>query len=128
MKRSPLRRRSEKTERKYEVRRALVQQLLKERPGCEACVVFAREDERATFVQRKSCDIHELVRRSQGGSILDEVNLLAVCRTCHRRIGNYPSTAERLGLSLPSWTTDEMRDEAELARRRGITPSWIADE
>jgi hypothetical protein len=48
-------------------------------------------------------DIHELVRRSQGGSILDEDNLLAVCRPCHRRIGDNPQLAFDLGLARHSW-------------------------
>jgi hypothetical protein len=48
-------------------------------------------------------DVHELVRRSQGGSILDEANLLAVCRECHRRIGDYPALAFSLGLAKHGW-------------------------
>jgi 5-methylcytosine-specific restriction endonuclease McrA len=48
-------------------------------------------------------DIHEIVRRSQGGSIIDEPNLMAVCRDCHHRIGNYPALAFELGLAKHSW-------------------------
>lgn len=48
-------------------------------------------------------DIHELKRRSQGGSILDESNCMAVCRECHRRIGNYPALAFELGLAKHGW-------------------------
>jgi 5-methylcytosine-specific restriction endonuclease McrA len=47
--------------------------------------------------------VHELVRRSQGGSILDESNLMCVCRQCHTRIGNYPQLAFDLGLSKHSY-------------------------
>jgi hypothetical protein len=52
-------------------------------------------------------DVHEKIRRSQGGSILDESNLLCVCRPCHRRIGNYPQLAFDLGLAEPGWTRDQ---------------------
>jgi 5-methylcytosine-specific restriction endonuclease McrA len=50
-----------------------------------------------------SRDVHEIIRRSQGGSILDENNVLAVCRPCHVRIGNYPQLAFDLGLAKHGW-------------------------
>lgn len=110
LKRSPLKRsstpiakRSKKTEDAYVERRKLVERLLKERPNCQACRVFAMHDGKSTFVQRPSIDLHEIVRRSQGGSILDESNILAVCRPCHRRIGNEPQLAFDLGLAKHSW-------------------------
>jgi 5-methylcytosine-specific restriction endonuclease McrA len=95
--------RSKKTEEKYKLRRPLVEKLLGERPWCEACPVFAQYDELAVYQQRPSSDVHELVRRSQGGSILDESNLMCVCRPCHTRIGNYPQLAFDLGLSKHSY-------------------------
>ena len=91
--------RSKKTEEKYKLRRPLVEKLLGERPWCEACPVFAQHDEVVTYQQRPSVDVHEIVRRSQGGSILDESNLMCVCRQCHTRIGNYPQLAFDLGLA-----------------------------
>lgn len=111
--------RSKKNEAKYVERRVLVERLLKERPICESCGT------------RASVDIHELVSRARGGSILDEVNLLAVCRPCHTWITQRPKAAEFLGLALPSWTTPEMYVEA--AERREIAaagghldaPSWL---
>lgn len=95
--------RSAKTSKKYEERRPLVERLLKERPYCEACPVFAEHDGVVTYARHPSRDIHEIVRRSQGGSILDEANLLAVCRGCHRRIGDYPALAFSLGLAKHGW-------------------------
>ena len=110
LKRTPLKKsskkinnRSKKTEEKYKLRRPLVEKLLGERPWCEACPVFAQHDELAVYQQRPSSDVHELVRRSQGGSILDESNLMCVCRQCHTRIGNYPQLAFDLGLSKHSY-------------------------
>lgn len=98
-----MRKRSKKQEALYNQRRPLVKRLLEERAWCEACPVFAEHDGRATYVRNPSMDIHELVRRSQGGSILDIDNLIAVCRPCHRRIGNYPQLAFDLGLAKHAW-------------------------
>jgi 5-methylcytosine-specific restriction endonuclease McrA len=55
------------------------------------------------YIKNRSVDIHEIVRRSQGGSILEESNLMAVCRKCHNRIGNYPALAFELGLAKHVW-------------------------
>lgn len=98
-----MRYRSKKKEAEYRQRRPLVGRLLSERPYCEACVVFAQHDGLATYIRNPSTDIHEIIRRSQGGSILDEENLLAVCRPCHNRIGNNPQLAFDLGLAKHGW-------------------------
>lgn len=98
-----MRHRSKKKEAEYRLRRPLVARLLEERPWCEACPVFAEHDGKTIYARQRSVDIHELVRRSQGGSILDEENLMAVCRGCHNRIGNHPSLAFELGLSKHAW-------------------------
>ena len=66
--------------------------------------MFAAHDGKITYRRQPSVDVHELVRRSQGGSILDEDNLMCVCRDCHRRIGNHPQLAFDLGLARPGWT------------------------
>jgi len=102
-KRKPLRKRSAKKELLYEKRRPFVEKILKERFLCEACKLFAKHDGKATFNQHLSRDVHEIVRRSQGGSILDENNVLAVCRPCHIRIGNNPQLAFDLGLAKHGW-------------------------
>ena len=103
LKRTPLSPRSKKRQSLYKERVPLVKRLLLERPWCEACPVFALHDKRVTYIRNHSCDIHELKRRSQGGSILEESNLLAVCRPCHRRIGENPQLAFDLGLSKHGW-------------------------
>ena len=99
LKRTPLAKRSKKTQDIYKDRIPLVKRLLTERPWCEACPIFAIHDGLVVYNRRPSVDIHELKRRSQGGSILDEKNLMAVCRICHRRIGEHPQLAFDLGLS-----------------------------
>lgn len=98
-----MRYRSKKKEAEYRLRRPLVERLLQERPWCEACPKFAAHDNKILYNRRPSVDIHEIIRRSQGGSILEENNLLAVCRDCHRRIGNYPALAFELGLAKHGW-------------------------
>ena len=99
-----MRHRSKKKEAEYRLRRPLVEKLLSENPMCKACKIFAVHDGfGSVFIQRQSQDIHEIVRRSQGGSILDEDNLMAVCRPCHTRIGNHPQLAFDLGLAKHSW-------------------------
>ena len=131
--RQRMRYRSKKQEALYRERRPLVARLLEERPACEACPAYACFDGLKTYRQNRSQDIHELVNRSQGGSILDEKNLLAVCRPCHTRITQNPLEAEGLGLHLPSWTQEWMYSEAHHVRlswSRGdpVTPEWIDDE
>lgn len=101
-----MRHRSKKKEAEYRLRRPLVARLLTERPLCEACPVFATHDEAVVYVQRSGQDVHEIVRRSQGGSILDEDNLMVVCRPCHQRIGNHPQLAFDLGLARHGWERD----------------------
>lgn len=98
-----MRHRSKKKEAEYKLRRPLVARLLEERPLCEACPVFAQHDELITYRRNVGQDVHELVRRSQGGSILDEKNLMVVCRSCHQRIGNNPQLAFDLGLAKHGW-------------------------
>ena len=98
-----MRHRSKKKEAEYRLRRPLVEKLLSEKPWCEACLIFAEHDGVATYIRARSVDIHEIVRRSQGGSIIDESNLMAVCRKCHSRIGNYPALAFELGLAKHAW-------------------------
>lgn len=99
----PLRKRSKKMEDVYIERRKFVERILKERMLCEACRVFAQHDGKTVFNQHLSRDVHEIVRRSQGGSILDEKNVLAVCRPCHYRITVNPKLAFDLGLAKRSW-------------------------
>lgn len=98
-----MRHRSRKKQDEYKLRVPLVRRLLEEKPFCEACPVFAEHDGLITYRRQRSVDIHEIVRRSQGGSILDESNLLAVCRPCHNRIGREPELAFELGLAKHGW-------------------------
>lgn len=127
----PLPQRSKKTQEIYKVRRKIVSSLLEERPFCEACLIFSFLDGVPRRVNQ-SVDVHEIVSRGRGGSIIDIPNLLAVCRfPCHARITETTGgEAEYAGLALPSWSTPEMLEEAALRRAslsEGLDPgppSW----
>jgi hypothetical protein len=134
LKRSPLNNRSKKMSDKYVERRSLVKELLSEQPYCEACLIFAVKDGKPGVVGvNHSMDIHELINRSQGGSILQRTNLLAVCRLCHTRITVSPKEAELLGLHLESWcNTDQHFHEAKRVRNEwkngtATKPYWFSD-
>jgi hypothetical protein len=79
-----------------EGRRALVVRLLEERPWCEVCQSLKASENPDAIVCR-SADIHEILTRARGGSILDESNLLAVCRAHHMRIHRSPTWAAERG-------------------------------
>lgn len=98
-----MRYRSNKKSKEYVERRKVVGEMLERFPFCQACPVFAEYDQKVTYVRNRSVDVHELKRRSQGGSIVDKENLLCVCRPCHNRIGNFPKLAFDLGLSIHGW-------------------------
>ena len=99
----PIKKKSAKREDADVERRIFVAMMLKKHPYCVACPIFAEHDGLVSYVRRPSQDVHELLRRSQGGSVVDEANCIAVCRPCHTRIGNYPQLAFDLGLAKRSW-------------------------
>jgi hypothetical protein len=79
-----------------EGRRALVARLLSERPWCEVCLSLkATENPDALVLQ--SHDVHEILPRSAGGSILDDSGMLCVCRAHHDRIHRSPTWAKERG-------------------------------
>lgn len=80
-------------------RRALVKTLLAERPRCEL---------RVRCNGARSVDVHERLKRSRGGNILDPVqaHMVTTCRACH------------------DWTENPGRDEPNPTRRRALLPSW----
>lgn len=91
----PMRKRGAKTEARYagtdgkgEGRRAFVARILSERATCQAC-----DGQPAT-------DVHEKLRRSAGGSITDDANVLALCRPCHEWVHANPADAIAKGLLL----------------------------
>ena len=102
MKRTPLARkarlqpRSQKRTVVMVDRRALVAQLLTERPRCEV---------RWVCRGARAVDVHERLKRSRGGNILDPVqaHMVTACRACHEMTESHPAEATRRRMLLPSW-------------------------
>ena len=93
--------RSKKREALYRERRPLVALLLEEHPICQRCGT------------NPSVDVHEIVSRARGGSILDRSNLACLCRSCHIWLTDHPAAAEREGFSAHSWDRDRYTTERE---------------
>lgn len=87
--------RSRKMEATYRKRRELVKRMLMDFPACERCDAA------------RSTDVHEVVSRARGGSILDPNNLVALCRACHTFITENPEIAHDQGWSKHSWERDD---------------------
>lgn len=100
-------------------RRDFVERILAERPHCEgpaylrllmrmegltdrerAIVVVALND---CGLRRRSAEVHEKLKRSRGGSIIDDANVLALDRGCHQFTEDYPRLATLAGMLTPSW-------------------------
>lgn len=91
---SKIRPRSKKTERTYTKRRALVAELLRDQPVCQRCHSAA------------ATDVHEILSRARGGSILDLDNLAVLCRPCHSWITTHPALATEEGWLTSAWNNE----------------------
>jgi len=100
--RTRLRRRSDKAVAKDTPRKALVASVLDKRPNCQAGAKIASV-EGVVHCAIRSQDVHEVKTRARGGSILDQSNVLAVCRWCHDWIHGHPKQAVELQLLKNSW-------------------------
>ncbi len=76
---------------KYVERRKLVVEMLAEFPLCERCGVKA------------STEVHEVLSRARGGSILDKSNCRALCHDCHFWVTTNPIEAHDQGWLKNSW-------------------------
>lgn len=102
--RRPLPARSAKREAIADERRQFVADALHRRPWCEAHELLYDLALVAGPVRAASVDVHELLRRSQGGRIVPSQGLtdddwLALCRACHTWITEHPREAVALGLA-----------------------------
>lgn len=74
------------------------------RGRCEASAVIARVDPvAASNCLGRGSEMHELKKRSRGGSITDPANIVWICRPCHEWTEAEPETALRVGLLKASW-------------------------
>ena len=111
--RKPIAHRSRKMQAKYDGpdgRRALVQRLLAERPVCQFRTRATDLVSGASLdwhCPRPSQDAHEILSRARGGSILDEKNILMLCRFHHSWITDHPAEATTMGLLKSRWGKHE---------------------
>lgn len=86
--RKNLRQRSIKRQRLYVIRRRLVASILDEHPTCQfpACL-------------QRSTEVHELLSRARGGSILDRANCVALCSAHHHAITTHQPGTDTFRLS-----------------------------
>jgi len=90
------------------LRRSFVKKILNDRMMCEARI------QGCTYMPT---DVHEILTRGRGGSIIDENNVLALCRTCHHFITNEPAWAKENGFVV-SWSVNMEADLAAAERAR----------
>lgn len=91
----PVKRRSAKTQASVAARTLFVKEQLADRPYCEAGRLIEDDKHRCDI---HSSEMHEPLRRSQGGSIVDVNNSVAICRPCHRWVHDHPALSYDLGL------------------------------
>lgn len=108
MKRSRLNPVSKKRQALNVSRRLFVRKILDDRPYCEAQI--------PTLCTHFACDVHEIMTRARGGSILDEANVLALCRRCHSFITENPAFSQEHGFTVHSWATSADLIAADRAR------------
>lgn len=77
-------------------RRDLVAQLLAAYPRCQV---------RALCRGARAVDVHERLKRSRGGNILDpeQAHMVTACRDCHEWTEREPKAATAARMLLPSW-------------------------
>lgn len=97
MKRTPLSKVSKARAALNVKRRAFVKDILAERPECEAHI--------PRVCSHYACDVHEILTRARGGSILDPDNVLALCRDCHTFITVNPGFSQEHGFTVHAWAT-----------------------
>ena len=89
-------------------RRQFVSELLRFRLMCEA---------RIRGCTMTPTDVHEILTRGRGGSIIEPENCLALCRSCHFFITTEPAWAKQNGFVV-SWSVTIDADLAAAKRAR----------
>ena len=113
--RKPIAHRSAKMQAKYDGpdgRRALVVRLLERYPVCQFSGEYYVNFMGKAVLQYHVCanpsqDAHEVLSRARGGSILDENNILMLCRPHHSWVSEHPAEATKLGLLKSRWGKHE---------------------
>jgi len=98
----PIARRSKKMQQIYVERRKLVKEMLEANPLCEGGELIWHFDT-AHRCTRTTTEVHEILTRARGGSILDRSNCVALCHSCHAWITEHPKEAHAMGMMKNSW-------------------------
>lgn len=116
MKRTRIKPRSAKREAIADERRAFVARILSERPQCEARhflrpivgTLVGKDQSRVLDALRDctwtSTEVHELLSRARGGSIVEDANVSALCHRCHAWVTTEPRLATMAGLQRSRWS------------------------
>ena len=108
---------SVKRQRENRQRRAMADRLWPDRrDGTVMCAVW--EATQPDWCDRWASDLHEIVRRSQGGSITDEENTFPTCRPCNGLLADGPEWGYRHGL---------IRHDALCCRGRDVCAQYAED-
>ena len=100
-------------------RAKFVKKVLAEVPYCEA---------RLDGCTHRSTDVHEILTRARGGSIIDRKNVAALCRRCHGFITVNPEWSQANGWMLSSWSTEEDAEIAAAKRRAFLLADRSSDQ
>lgn len=104
MKRTPLRPRSKKTAKVYRDERVpLTKRMLEVNPYCEVVDKIKAVKPDYNDCWRNAIGLHELKKRSAGGSITDPENLLRTCGPCNGWIEDNVTLAREAGLVIRSF-------------------------
>lgn len=122
--RTPLRRggrlkpRSKKMATLYRAQRIpLIVATLEQRPWCELGPRIAQVDMAgARDCRGRASTLHELRKRSQGGSIVDPANVLPACAPCNGWVEDNPRLAAMVGLVI-RWDAEEPPEGGSSTRR-----------
>lgn len=81
-----------------EERVPLVKRLLDESPWCELGPKISEVDRRYDDCQNYAIGLHEIRKRSQGGSLTDPENVRRCCGPCNSWVEDHPVQAREVGL------------------------------
>jgi len=87
---------------KYKERRKLVAEMLEQNQDCPAGILIYPLDKKHVCMLRTT-EVHEILTRARGGSILDRSNCVALCHSCHAWITVHPKEAHAIGMVKSSW-------------------------
>lgn len=80
-----------------------MKRMLANSPKCEVGPKLKAVLPKYDFCTGTATCLHELKKRSAGGSITDINNVMRSCFTCNRFIEDQPSVAYQAGLVIKSW-------------------------